>query len=159
MWSDVWCWAVYSCLFPTWVVVISWILELIVIGQVYTRNDSRLWERQLITIRLTSVSALIIDNIAGLKCVCVFMPLSYAVWLVHQGLCLGDNWQSFGLTSSISIILFPFFNLALSLSLCVPAALLTAFHQWVKFPHSAIIILMLYWHECFSDIVASATKP
>ncbi len=114
------CWAVYSCLFPPWVVVISWILELIV--QVYTRNDSRLWERQIITIFLTYVSVLIIDNIAGLKCVCLFLCVCschcHRLYDYSIRVCLRDNMQSFGLTSSISIILSPFFNLSLSLYAC-----------------------------------------
>jgi len=151
------CWDVYSCLFLTWVVVISWILELIVIVPTYTRNDSTLRERQIITIRLTSVSLLIIDNITGLKYVCV-----YQCRCVHA-IAICCTISPSGSVSMVttdnhldSIHQSPSFCLSFSISFSLPAALLAAFPQWVKIPHSAI---MLYWHECSSDIVASATKP
>lgn len=154
------CWAVYSCLFLTWVVVISWILELIVIVQIDTRIDSTLREQQIITIRLTSLSVLLIDNIIGLKCVCVCTSVGMCVHAIVICCMISPSgsvsrWQ-------LAIIWTHFINLhhsvSLFQSLSLPAALLTAFHQWVKTPHSAIIILMLYWHECLSNIVASATK-
>lgn len=145
------CWAVYSCLFPTWVVVISWILELIVILQIYTRNDSRLWERQLITIRLTSVSALIIDNIAGLKCVCVHATViccmispsgSVSRWQ------LAIIWTHFiNLHHSVSI----FQSCSLSLCACSSPHSIPPVSEDSSFSYyyiNALLAWMLQWHCC-----------